>query len=118
MNTPTPMPGTALPWRVDPVMAWISPLADHDAPVCALRVETDGENREGEALQDAAYIVWACNNAPALLSALEEGVALIDELNERATSRAFYGINQVLHAKLCTVRATLARTALAGGRNG
>lgn len=36
-----------------------------------------------------------------------EAIALIDEINEHATSRAFNGINQPLHAKLCTIRATL-----------
>ena len=41
--------------------------------------------------------------------AAREAKVLIDEINERATSRAFYGIDQPLHAKLCTVRATLAR---------
>lgn len=41
--------------------------------------------------------------------ALEEGAALINEINERASFRAFYGIDQRLHAKLCTIRATLVR---------
>lgn len=36
-----------------------------------------------------------------------QAIELIDELNERATSRQFYGINQTLHEKLCTIRATL-----------
>lgn len=40
---------------------------------------------------------------------VREAIALIDEINERAKSREFYGIDQVLHAKLCTIRATLAR---------
>jgi hypothetical protein len=39
---------------------------------------------------------------------VQEAVALIDEINKRATSRAFYGIGQVLHGKLATIRATLA----------
>ncbi|WP_294189008.1 hypothetical protein [uncultured Sphingomonas sp.] len=38
-----------------------------------------------------------------------EAIALLDEINERADSRAFYGIRQTLHAKLCTIRKTLAR---------
>ena len=42
--------------------------------------------------------------------ALQEAVALLDELNERKSSRDFYGINQTLHAKLATIRATLARS--------
>jgi hypothetical protein len=41
--------------------------------------------------------------------AAREAIVLIDEINERAKSRAFYGIDQSLHAKLCTIRATLAR---------
>lgn len=45
--------------------------------------------------------------------ARQEAITLIDELNERATSRKFYGIDQTLHAKLCTIRATLARAAIA-----
>jgi hypothetical protein len=40
--------------------------------------------------------------------AASEAIMLIDEINERATSRVFYGITQV-HGKLCTIRATLAR---------
>jgi hypothetical protein len=43
-----------------------------------------------------------------------EAIALIDEINLRSSSRAFYGIDQVLHAKLCTIRATLVRTHLQG----
>jgi hypothetical protein len=41
--------------------------------------------------------------------AAEEALALIDEINERKPSRVFNGINGPLHAKLCTIRATLAR---------
>lgn len=41
--------------------------------------------------------------------AIREAIALIDEINERTSSREFNGINQPLHAKLCTIRATLAR---------
>ena len=41
--------------------------------------------------------------------ALREAVTLLDELNERKSSRDFYGINQTLHAKLATIRVTLAR---------
>lgn len=43
--------------------------------------------------------------------ARREAIILIDEINERAPSRQFYGIGQTLHAKLCTIRATLARAA-------
>jgi hypothetical protein len=41
--------------------------------------------------------------------AVTQAITLIDEINERSTSRQFYGIDQTLHAKLCTIRATLAR---------
>ena len=46
----------------------------------------------------------------ATIARVREAVALIDEINERKPSRAFYGIGQSLHAKLCTIRATLARS--------
>lgn len=49
---------------------------------------------------------------------VEQSIALIDEINERATSRQFYGINGVLHAKLCTIRATLARHRAAAEQRG
>lgn len=44
---------------------------------------------------------------------VREAIALIDEVNERKPSRVLYGIEQTLHAKLCTVRATLARSLVA-----
>lgn len=44
--------------------------------------------------------------------AIREAILLIDEINKRATSRAFNGIKGPLHAKLCTIRATLALAAL------
>jgi len=44
--------------------------------------------------------------------AISEAIELIDELNERATSRKFWGISQTMHSKLCTIRATLLRAAL------
>lgn len=50
-----------------------------------------------------------------LKKAMREAVALIDEINKRAPSRQFNGINQPLHAKLCTVRATLARALASTG---
>jgi len=48
----------------------------------------------------------------ALTKANREAVELIDEINERATSRKFWGISQTIHAKLCTIRITLARAIL------
>lgn len=57
-------------------------------------------------------LVEAEKRADILAIALTEAVRLIDEINERATSREFHGIDQALHAKLCTVRATLCRAAL------
>ena len=47
--------------------------------------------------------------------AMREATVLIDEINERKPSRLFYGINQPLHAKLCTIRATLARALATDG---
>lgn len=47
--------------------------------------------------------------------AVNEAIVLIDEVNERKPSRDFYGIGQTLHAKLATIRLTLARTALSQG---
>jgi len=47
-----------------------------------------------------------------LRGANKEAIALIDEINERAPSRQFHGIKQALHAKLCSIRATLARAAI------
>ena len=44
-----------------------------------------------------------------LVRASREAIELIDELNERATSRKFWGISQTMHNKLCTIRVTLAR---------
>lgn len=44
-----------------------------------------------------------------LVRAGREAIELIDELNERATSRKFWGISQTMHNKLCTIRVTLAR---------
>ena len=44
-----------------------------------------------------------------LTRASREAIELIDELNERATSRKFWGISQTMHNKLCTIRVTLAR---------
>lgn len=41
--------------------------------------------------------------------ALREAIQLIDEINERKSSRDFHGINQPLHNKIATIRATLAR---------
>ncbi|WP_414902493.1 hypothetical protein ACMT1E_04485 [Sphingomonas flavalba] len=42
-----------------------------------------------------------------------QAIMLIDEINLRASSRQFYGINQPLSSKLATVRATLARAVIA-----
>lgn len=42
-----------------------------------------------------------------LAKAMREAILLIDEINERGESRAFYGIVQGTHGKLCTIRATL-----------
>lgn len=44
--------------------------------------------------------------------AVREAIVLIDEINERKSSRDFYGIGQTLHNKLATIRLTLARLAL------
>lgn len=46
------------------------------------------------------------------VTAIREAITLIDEINKRSTSRAFHGIDQCLHAKLCTIRATLMRATL------
>ena len=51
----------------------------------------------------------------ALKKANAEAMLLIDEINKRISSRQFYGINQPLHSKLCTIRSTLARAALNAG---
>lgn len=47
-----------------------------------------------------------------------EAIALIDEINLRAESRQFWGIGQTIHAKLCTIRATLARAAALSRKGG
>ncbi|KAE8240392.1 hypothetical protein A4X03_0g8537 [Tilletia caries] len=54
----------------------------------------------------------------ALLIANREAVELLDEINKRATSRKFWGISQTIHAKLCTIRITLARATLAHPKQG
>ena len=71
-------------------------------------VEQSTRHREQETLSSERE---ACGDG--LQQAASEAIELIDELNERVTSRKFYGINQVLHNKLCTIRATLARKAAA-----
>lgn len=48
----------------------------------------------------------------ALEKANQQATELIDEINLRAPSRQFNGIGFGLHAKLCTIRATLARALL------
>lgn len=53
-----------------------------------------------------------------LEEAAREAIILIDEINKRAESRQFHGINQPLHAKLCTIRATIMRAALKGSSHG
>ncbi len=45
-----------------------------------------------------------------LRKAIEEAMALINEINQRKSSRSFYTIDQALHSKLCTIRATLQRS--------
>jgi hypothetical protein len=39
--------------------------------------------------------------------AAREAIVLIDEINERLSSRQFYGIGHTTHGKLSTIRATL-----------
>ena len=44
------------PWIVHPIMAWVSPAADLDLPICQMRMATDGKSSEAEALATAAFI--------------------------------------------------------------
>ena len=48
-------------------------------------------------------------DAAVIERAASEAIVLIDEINKHAPSRRFNGINQPLHRKLATIRATLAR---------
>lgn len=49
------------------------------------------------------------SDAAVIERAASEAIVLIDEINKHAPSRRFNGINQPLHCKLATIRATLAR---------
>lgn len=115
-----------------------NPDGTFDAGWANMDRREDGHKEYRErASVDAHFVAAACNFVrdalPALLEALSEttrerneararvgelvkanreAITLIDELNERASSRLFWDIGQTLHAKLCTVRATLARTVL------
>ena len=73
------------------------------------RVDTAEYNTREEAVT-AWNTRVSTNKDETIAKASAEAIALIDELNERKHSRVFYGIDQALHSKLCTVRATLARS--------
>lgn len=123
MTDNTPMPGTALPWaisygfdlsgeRIGPKRA--SYVAPADPPErIGIKLATpwiEGAwDDDPEAEANAAYIVWAANNAQALLSALEDLVGWL-ESNQRTIDGEF-SMDELLEA---------ARTAIAtaGGRNG
>lgn len=61
------------PWIVHPVMAWVSPVADLEMPICQMRMATDGKTCEPEAIADANLIAAA----PELFEALEQAAAVI-----------------------------------------
>jgi hypothetical protein len=62
---------TAGPWLVHPLMAWVSPDADPDMPICQMRMATDGVSAEPQAAIDAALIAAMKNALPAILSSHE-----------------------------------------------
>ena len=101
--------GKAEIWRAQdngftkPLKAWIACMNR----CCAFITQEHTTNEE-------AITAWnrrvSTNKDETIAKASAEAIALIDELNERKHSRVFYGIDQALHSKLCTVRATLARS--------
>ena len=91
--------------------AWLKQaIDDHFAGRPVERVKGLGTTESLLAERDAASA-----RVGSLATGTNEAILLIDEINERATSRKFHGIDQGLHAKLCTIRATLARARLARG---
>lgn len=74
------------PWIVHPVMAWISPIADLDLPICQMRMATDGQACEPQAFADGSFIAASVNYVRSLLTsssgireqALEEAARLIE----------------------------------------
>jgi hypothetical protein len=98
----TPMPGTALPWRATDDFA-CQMIGTKEADICEMQDWPLEFIPEQQA--NAAYIVWACNNAPALLSALEKATDAIFAAGLTADNTE-------------TWRAARAAIASAGGRNG
>ena len=68
-------------------------------------VADEAQAIEGEILASLSHPV---STNMQVAKAVREAIALLDEINERATSRQFYGIDHVLHGKLATIRAILA----------
>lgn len=86
---------------------------DWDGTDMADEAETISTVTCGTMREAADEITALRERVAALDKANREAVELIDEINKRATSREFWGISQTIHAKLCTVRITLARALLA-----
>lgn len=63
--------GTQGEWFVHPHQAWVCPASDLDAPICQMRMATDGVSHEAQAAADALLIVGAVNSLPALLERIE-----------------------------------------------
>ena len=61
-------PATALPWQVDDD----THILDADGESILAPTECDAKRGECYKAEDAAYIVQACNQYPALVAALEE----------------------------------------------
>lgn len=95
------------------------PTVDRERVAWAIiRAMTDENIREVKRYGNAGPIADAVLTALSLPitqrdgqgdQARREAIMLLDEINKQAKSRAFYGIHQTLHAKLCTIRMTLAR---------
>jgi hypothetical protein len=110
---PTPTPGTPLPWAHDsgPALSGRYHTVvgnDDDEPMICELYEGSDENRA----QDAAYIVWACNNAPALLSALEDCASGLEYVRHRYGELGGVGFDRALNT------ARTAITTATGGTNG
>lgn len=63
------------PWATHPVQRWVSPEADMEMPICALRWATYGEMVEPDEVRANAALIAA---APELYEAAEIALSLIE----------------------------------------
>lgn len=94
------------PWIAHPVQRWVSPAADPEMPVCALRYESYGVECDEAEVRANAHLIAA---APDLLEALEGAIGALEMDHDAGKDMGDADWEGIAYQRLEAARAAIAK---------